>query len=227
MRMPPATATFNDSSKPGMGMRTGSKRRHASFRTPIPSLPSNKQSGRATTWLDCRWESLASASTSGMASAAYASMSNASTSFRSSSNVPLRVGNRKDAPRDARMAFSPNTSAHPSTRNAPSHPSAEAVRSSVPTFPGSCTRSKARMRLVRMVSHRSSLGTSTSAIAKTPSELTKPAMRSMAAADTCTTRLARSRARAEISSFAFSKQNKVRMDPGKPRASLAMSKRAK
>eukprot|EP00963_Diacronema_lutheri_P008658 scaffold766_cov343-Pavlova_lutheri.AAC.21 len=224
--MPPATATLSDSSNPGMGMRTGEKRRHASSRKPSPSLPSNKHSGREVR-LERQRESLASASASGAASAAKASMSSASTSSNSSSNFPLRVGRRRDAPREARMALSPNTSAQPSTRKAPSQPIADAVRTSVPTFPGSCTRSSARIRFVAFVSHRSSFGTSTSANANTPFELTTPAMRSMTAADTITTRSARTRACAWIPSGAFSRQNKVRMDPGKPRASNSRSERAK
>lgn len=48
-----------------------------------------------------------------------------------------------------RTALSPNGSAHPCSRNAPSQPNAMAVRSSVPRLPGSWMRSRASRRCTR------------------------------------------------------------------------------
>ena len=56
------------------------------------------------------------------------------------------TGTRTAAPMEARRVLGANTLAQPSLSSTPSKPNAAAERSSVPTLPGSCTRSSARYR---------------------------------------------------------------------------------
>ena len=54
------------------------------------------------------------------------------------------TGMRTAAPMEARRVLGAHTLAQPSLSSTPSKPKAAALRSSVPTLPGSCTRSSAR-----------------------------------------------------------------------------------
>ena len=122
-----------------MGMRTVcAQRARAAPLSPLPSLPTRMTARR-------RSASRISGVSSRRAEPARGSPASSARAW-SSSREQFHAGSRNTAPMEDRTVLGFQRSAHPGRRNTPSASKASAVRTMVPTFPGSWTPSRARYR---------------------------------------------------------------------------------
>ena len=119
-KIPPATETLRDSKPPAIGMLKSSQTcQHFSDR-PLPSLPKTKHNGISLEeFANCCERT--DTGFSSLLSGCPANIFIWNSVFRASRwfQVPDTIGSWKDAPREARSAFSLNGSQHPGSRKTP------------------------------------------------------------------------------------------------------------